>query len=115
MARTFDEAELLERVDNDTAFLAETIDMLTSDGPPLLDELRKALAAQDAPAVGRTAHSIKGMVSNFCATQAHTAAQRVEQFGKSGDLVAAPAAVQTLFDELDSLTRELIEFVKSKA
>src|SRR5688572_15114127 len=107
MARTFDEAELLARVDNDIAFLAETVDMLTSDGPPLLDELRRALAAGDTPAVGRTAHSIKGMVSNFCAAQAHAAAQRVEQFGKSGDLVAASAAVQTLHEDLDILTREL--------
>jgi two-component system, sensor histidine kinase and response regulator len=115
MARTFDETELLERVDNDTAFLAETVDMLTSDGPPLLDELRRALSAGDAPGVGRTAHSIKGMLSNFCAPQAHAAAQRVEQAGKSGDLAAAPAAVQTLQEDLDSLTRELLEFVKARA
>ena len=115
MARAFDEAELLGRVDNDTAFLAETVEMLTSDGPPLLDELRRALAAGDAPAVGRTAHSIKGMVSNFCATDAHAAAQRVEQLGKSGDLAAAPAAVQTLHEHLDSLTRELLDFIKARA
>jgi HPt (histidine-containing phosphotransfer) domain-containing protein len=113
MARTFDETELLARVDNDTAFLAETVDMLTSDGPPLLDQLRRALATGDAPAVGRAAHSIKGMVSNFCAAGAHAAALRVEQFGKSGDLAAAPAAVQTLHEDLDSLTRELLEFVKA--
>jgi HPt (histidine-containing phosphotransfer) domain-containing protein len=115
MARTFDETELLARIDNDTAFLAETVDMLTSDGPPLLDQLHRALAAGDAPAVSRTAHSIKGMVSNFCAAGAHAAAQRVEQFGKSGDLAAAPAAAQTLHEDLDSLTRELLEFVKAKA
>ena len=94
MARTFDQTELLARVDNNTAFLAETVDMLTSDGPPLLDQLRRALAAGDTPAVSCTAHSIKGMVSNFCATRAYAAAQRVEQFGKSGDLVAAPAAAR---------------------
>lgn len=115
MAKTFDEAELLERVDNDTAFLAETVGMLTSDGPPLLDEVRKALAAGDGSAVGRTAHSIKGMISNFCARDAHAAAQRVEQLGKSGNLTAAAAAVQTLHEDLDSLTRELLEFVKARA
>src|SRR5687768_16571201 len=115
MAKNFDETELLARVDNDTAFLAETVEMLASDGPPLLDELRKALAAGDAPAVGRSAHAIKGMVSNFCAGQAQVAAQRVEQIGKSGDLTAAPEAVQTLHERLDFLTRELLEFVKAKA
>jgi len=115
MARTFDEAELLERVDNDTAFLAETVEMLISDGPPLLDKLRVALAAGDAPAVGRTAHSIKGMLSNFCAPQAHATAQQVEQLGKSGDLAAAPAAVQALHEDLDALTQELLEFVKARA
>ena len=54
------------------------------------------------PPSPRTAHSIKGMVSNFCATRAYAAAQRVEQFGKSGNLAAAPAAAQTLHEDLDS-------------
>lgn len=115
MAKTFDEDELLARVDNDIAFLVETVGMITTDGPPLLDELQRVLAAGDAPAVGRIAHSIKGMVSNFCATSAYAAAQRVELFGKSGDLAAAPAAVQTLHEDLDSLIRELHEFIKDKA
>jgi hypothetical protein len=55
------------------------------------------------------------MISNFCAAQAHAAALRVEQIGKSGDLASAAGAVQTLHEDLDSLTRELLEFVKAKA
>ncbi len=115
MANNFDEAELLDRVDNDVAFLTETVSMLTVESPPLLEQVRTAVSAGDAAAVARHAHALKGMIANFCAAQAHAAAQRVEQFGKSGDLTAAPAAVQTLHDDLDSLTQELLKFVKAKS
>ena len=63
MANSFNEAELLDRVDNDIAFLAETVDMLTADGPPLLEQVRTAVNAGDAAAVARHAHALKGMVS----------------------------------------------------
>ena len=53
MSRTFDENQLLERVDNDWDFLAETVQMLEGDGPPLVQELRQAAGSGDAPAVAR--------------------------------------------------------------
>ncbi len=36
MASTFNEQELLDSVGNDLAFLAETVQMLETDGPPLM-------------------------------------------------------------------------------
>ena len=36
MSQAFDERELLERVDNDWEFLAETVQMLADDGPALM-------------------------------------------------------------------------------
>ena len=67
--------ELLEHVDNDTAFLADTVQMLETDGRAMMVELKTAVAAGDAPAVGRTAHTLKGMISNFCAPAVQTLAQ----------------------------------------
>ena len=36
MPRAFDDAGLLERVDNDWEFLTETVQMLAADGPTLV-------------------------------------------------------------------------------
>jgi hypothetical protein len=60
MARAFDEQELMDRVDNDLSFLADTVQMLESDGRALMAELKTALAAGDAPAIGGKAHALKG-------------------------------------------------------
>lgn len=115
MAQAFNEAELMERVDNDVGFLAETVEMLTSDGRSLMADIGAAAAAGDAGAVGRAAHSLKGMISNFCAPAAHAAALEVERLGKSGDVSGAGSAIQTLSSRLDDLIAELGVFLQARA
>ena len=115
MPRAFDENELLERVDNDWDFLAETVEMLAKDGPALMAEIRGAAAAGDADAVGRAAHTLKGMISNFCSPAAQAGALAVEQIGKSGDLASVAAAVETLEKSLTVLIDDLTDFVSTRA
>lgn len=114
MAEHFDESELLSRVDNDTAFLAESVQMLIADTPAMLEDLRRALAAGDAPTVARHAHTIKGMVSNFCAAPAQDCALAIERMGKSANLSGAAPAVEELQEHLSALTDELARFVQSR-
>ncbi len=115
MPAAFDEAELLDRVGNDIAFLGDTVQMLADDGRVLMDEVRRAVAAGDAPALGRSAHALKGMISNFCAPDTQQSAFELEHMGRSGDLAAAPAAVERLQGRLQALTAELLEFVRVRA
>lgn len=110
MAANFDEAELLDRVEHDREFLRETVALLQADAPSLMANLRSALEAGDAAGVARHAHSLKGMLSNFCAPAAHGAACAVENLGKAGDLSAAPAAIGSLRELLDALIPELSAF-----
>jgi two-component system, sensor histidine kinase and response regulator len=111
----FDKDELLDRVGGDWDFLAETVDMLKTDGLALLDQIRAALAAGDAAALGRHGHAIKGMISNFCAPAAHASAFEVEKIGKSGDLGAALPAVDALAASLDQLIAALNELLSVRA
>jgi len=115
MPRAFDPNELLERVDNDWDFLAETVEMLANDGRALMAEVRRAAGSGDADAVGRAAHTLKGMISNFCSPAAHAAALAVEQIGKSGDLSRVTAAVETLENALSTLIEDLTGFVSTRA
>src|SRR3954451_21581572 len=111
----FDEAELMGHVDNDVAFLADTVRMLEADGPALMGELKAAVAAGDAPAVGRTAHVLKGMVSNFCSPAVQTLALDVEKAGKAGDGAGAAAASAKLEPALQGLIVELVAFVRARS
>ena len=115
MPSTFNPAELLERVDNDQEFLRETVEMLASDGPQLLDEVRRAADAGDAAGAARAAHTLKGMISNFCSPGAQAAALAVEQLGRAGDLAALPPAVETLEVRLRALIAELTDFLAESA
>ena len=115
MPRAFDGAELLERVDNDWEFLGDTVQMLAADGPALLEELRRAAGAGDAPSVGKAAHTLKGMISNFCAPDAHAGALAVEQIGKSGDLSSLPPAIGLLEAQLRGLIADLNDFLTRRA
>ena len=115
MPRVFDDKELLERIDNDWDFLSDTVQMLSTDGRELLKKVQDAVAAGDAAEVGRAAHTLKGMISNFCSPSTHAAALAVEQMGKSGDLSGAPGAVQALGEQIDILVEQLTDFVSTKA
>ena len=115
MAINFDESELLERLDNDIAFLGETVGMLTTDGPPLLEQLRAAVGAGDASGVTRHAHALKGMISNFAAPRTQACAAEIEKMGRGGDLAAAGPALGFLQQQLDALTAELVAFVKARS
>jgi HPt (histidine-containing phosphotransfer) domain-containing protein len=100
-------------VDNDVGFLSETVDMLAADGPSLLAEVRKAAAANDAAGVGRHAHSLKGMLSNFCAPAAHACAYELERMGKQGDVSGVNEAAGRMDGLLSTLIAELQTFVKA--
>ena len=115
MANNFNEAELLDRVDNDVAFLAETVDMLAADGPPLLEQVRTAVSAGDAAAVAHHAHALKGMISNFCAPSTQQSALEVERLGKAADLAPAAAAAAALQQNLEALIAELQAFVQGRS
>jgi HPt (histidine-containing phosphotransfer) domain-containing protein len=115
MPRAFNENELLERVDNDWDFLAETVEMLAKDGRELMAEIRNAAASGNAAAVARAAHTLKGMISNFCSPEAHAAALAVEHLGKRGDLAAVLPATETLDTHLNSLISDLADFVSTRA
>ena len=115
MLPVFDETELLDRVDNDWEFLSETVEMLSTDGRALMAEIRRASDAGDAAALGRAAHTLKGMISNFCAPTAQASAFAVETIGKEGDLSSAPQAVAALESHLDALTAALNDFVATRS
>jgi two-component system, sensor histidine kinase and response regulator len=112
MGALFDREALLERVDGDVEFLAETVDLLDADAPGLLEQLRAAVASGDANAVRRSAHTLKGMVANFCAPPAQEAALRLEQQGRSGDLVGAEAATADLATQVERLRGALRAYLE---
>ncbi len=113
MNDAFDPKALLEELDDDLEFLAESVEILDEDSARLLEQLRQASADQDAETIAKTAHTLKSMVGNFAAEPAFEAALAVETAGKAGDLAASSAAIETLESQVKRLQVALHEFLRS--
>jgi HPt (histidine-containing phosphotransfer) domain-containing protein len=97
----------LSRVGGDVELLKEIADLFLDDYPKLVAELREAVSAGDATRVERTAHGLKGSVSNFGAQAATNAALSLEKLGRARQLEEAAKVLQTLELALAALRPEL--------
>src|SRR5208282_242236 len=72
-----------------------------------LAQARDQLARQDAAALSKLAHSVKGAAANLSAEPLRRAAAELERIGAAGDGAALTAAVETLAEQ----AKELVEFL----
>jgi two-component system sensor histidine kinase/response regulator len=105
----FDKDALLRAFDNDWDFLKEVIDMFIADYPEMLKNIQHAIQAEDAPALQRTAHALKGMLGNFQVETAAKKAYNLEKMGGEGNLEQAADIYAQLSAELDSLERMFLD------
>ena len=88
-------------------FLCELIGVYLEDTPLRLADLDRAMAGQDALALGKAAHTIKGSSSNFGATRLSKLAQQLELQGKSGNISESAPLCVRLHDEYDLVAEAL--------
>jgi HPt (histidine-containing phosphotransfer) domain-containing protein len=114
MSDVFDEKGLLERVDDDLEFLEETVAMLDEDSPELLQQIKSAVGDGDAAALVKPAHALKGMLANFCAAPAETAARELETLARQENMADAPTVAERVQHETERLQSALHAFLESR-
>jgi HPt (histidine-containing phosphotransfer) domain-containing protein len=92
---------------DDDAFVAEIVQMFREDTPPHFAELTACVAQNDAVRLAKVAHSMKGSAGNFGAKHFRHLAENLEAIAKSGNLVAATAAVEALHAEYERVVTAL--------
>jgi two-component system, sensor histidine kinase and response regulator len=103
----FDKELALSRVGGDVELLKEIAILFLDDYPKSLIELRAAVHSGDAKRVERSAHGLKGSVSNFGARPAVDAALQLETMGRAQKLVEVEQVLRTLELALAALRPEL--------
>jgi len=101
----FNKTELLKRVGGDIELLEEIYELFVEDCPRMLQEIRRAIEAEDGAGMSRSAHRLKGAVGNFSAKQAVGLAAKLEEMGRS-DTLDRP---MDLFNELEKQIGYLME------
>ena len=85
-------------------FVRELIDTFLEEAPPMLAELREALAGARAEPFRRAAHSLKSNASTFGAATLAAMARDLELQGLAA---ATPAALAALAQQYDAAAAEL--------
>ena len=94
---------ILEAVSGNVKLLARVREAFVTQSPRLIDAMRDAIAQRNADVLYRSAHTLKGAISNFGMGEALDAAIQIERAGRDGDFARA----STLLPALEVTVREL--------
>jgi HPt (histidine-containing phosphotransfer) domain-containing protein len=95
----------MEAVGGNVKLLGRVRDAFTSQSPRLIDSMRDSIAQRNSDELYRSAHTLKGAISNFGMGEALDAAIQIERAGRDADFSRAA----TLLPTLESAVRELEE------
>ena len=98
-----------ERFEGDLALFCEIARLFIQDSPKRLSVMHDALSCGDGKTLELVAHSLRGSVGNFAASEASEAAQALEDVARSGDMQRASEACERLEVEVNRLTVALAE------
>ena len=100
----------LTRFGGDKELFVEMSGIVLEDSPRLVNDLRRAVAANDAAAIRSHAHALKGLMLGCGGVRAARVAQSLENAGHGGELKNAPSLLESLVREFDQLTRALEQY-----
>ena len=103
----WNKAEALGRIEGDEELLLEMCQIFLENSPKLLRKLQQAVAAGDADAVMRTAHSLKGESSYLQASGTSNAARQLEEMGRNQNLSGAGDTLAVLERQVAGLHLDL--------
>jgi CheY-like chemotaxis protein len=104
-----DRVSLLERVEGDQELLTEMIHLFQEDAPNLVAAMRDALEKGEMTVLERSAHSLKGALSNLSAKAAAAAALQLEKDANSKNAESAKKSFAQVKRALEQLLPALAE------
>jgi len=108
----FDWSVALAAVDGDWDLLRDVVDAFLEECPGLMSDIQKAIETDDTAWLRRTAHTLKGAMRTFGASQAGDAAWELEQMGASGELIEVNECLATLKKKVDELVPEAVALLR---
>ncbi|MGB9466888.1 MAG: response regulator [Candidatus Acidiferrum sp.] len=103
----WNQAEVLDRVDNDQELLLELLTIFKEDFPRTIRSLEAAVSGGDLKSTAWLSHTLKGMLSNLGAVRAATAASMLEELASTENKTSLRVALDELEREAASLLPEL--------
>lgn len=108
-----DRETALARVGGDWELLREVATLFLDHSRQMLHDVRMAIDRHDAAQLEMSAHSLKGSVSNFGASDATFAALVLEQKGQAQNWDSIEADYRNLSEQLERLRPSLTELAQT--
>jgi len=105
-----DLTRLEEAFEDDTAGIAELLDMALETGRKHRRSLVEGLAAADAAAVAKAAHGIKGSAGNIGATAVYALATELDARARQGNLDGAQERADAIEAAYERVAVEVQEY-----
>lgn len=109
-----DRKTALDRVGGDWQLLREVAQLFLDHCDEFLSDIRRAIDDRNAPGLERSAHNLKGSVSNFGATAAVAAALALEILGRQAEWDGVAPAYQRLSQCLADLRPEMEQLARNE-
>ncbi|MBN2725697.1 MAG: response regulator [Deltaproteobacteria bacterium] len=101
-------ANLKERYGDDFELLSELINMFSEDYPDYINAIRTALSVGDFNSVRKNAHTLKGSISNFDATEATSLAFSIEKSASDQNVNELKQKLLRLEDEIRKMINAIL-------
>jgi len=107
-----DWTEALNTVRGDGHLLRELAEVFLEESPGLMKAIREAVEAEDAAALRRSAHTLKGSVYYFGLSRARELALALEKMAQDGNLEKAEETLVALEGEMERLAPVLQSYAR---
>jgi HPt (histidine-containing phosphotransfer) domain-containing protein len=109
-----DKEAALACMGGDVQILADIAGLFLEDYPRMFADIQGAVARQDADALNRAAHALKGSLGYLGAQQTEALASQLEMMGRSGELENAGALTAELASHLEKLRPILADLANAE-
>jgi HPt (histidine-containing phosphotransfer) domain-containing protein len=106
--------ELEERLDGDFELFVELSELFFEDSATLLVKIEDSINREDSDALRKSAHTLKGAVSNFSAQKAYDAAYELEVAGKDKEFDKVQEKLAVLKSEIAEVINAMKALVANK-
>lgn len=110
MAKSFDEIALEELFGEAQDIFFEILGDLKNSTPDMIHDIEQAVKNKNHKEIELTAHTLKGVLANFCALAAKNLAFELEVMGKDNSEGDFGEKLSLLRDLMDELIKELENF-----
>ncbi len=102
-----DRDALIELLDGNPQLIITIVDSFLGDCTDYMEAIRRAVEAENAQALERKAHGLKGAAGSLRADPTCQAAETLEEMGRAEEFSDAEAALESLEDEVERLRSAL--------